>query len=51
MYIIIEWLFPSLREWRIEDEMAEGGEDAISAEDARWMAERNRKRRATWPKC
>lgn len=45
MFRIIEWLFPSLREWRIEDEMAEGGEDAISEEDAEWMRRRNERMR------
>ena len=41
----IEWIWPGLREWRIEAEMETGGEDAISARDAAWMEERNRKRR------
>lgn len=43
---LAEWIWPGLREWRIEDEMAEGGEDAISERDARWMERRNAKRRA-----
>lgn len=42
---ILEWLFPSLREWRIEAEMEEGGEDAVSERDSRWMEERNRRLR------
>ena len=42
---IAEWLFPSLREMRIEGEMADGGEDAISEEDAEWMRRRNERMR------
>jgi hypothetical protein len=42
---ILEWAFPAAREWRIAAEMAEGGEDAISARDAAWMEERNRRAR------
>lgn len=42
---IIEWVFPGLREWRIAAEMEEGGEDAVSERDYRWMVERNRRLR------
>lgn len=42
---IVEWLFPSLRELRIEFEMDADGEDAISEEDAEWMERRNRRPR------
>lgn len=42
---IVEWLFPSLREMRIEGEMIDGGEDAISEEDAEWMRRRNERMR------
>ena len=42
---LIEWAIPALREWRIEAEMADGGEDAVSARDRRWMERRNERRR------
>ena len=30
---MLEWLFPALREWRIEAELEDGGEDAVSDAD------------------
>ena len=42
---IIEWVLPGLREWRIAAEMEDGGEDAVSERDSRWMEERNRRLR------
>ena len=41
---IVEWIFPALREMRIEFEMDADGEDAVSAEDSEWIARRNRRR-------
>lgn len=38
---MLEWLFPALREWRIEAELEDGGEDAVSDADKAWCAKRN----------
>lgn len=45
LWMLAEWICPALREWRIGYEMSEGGEDCISARDAAWMCERNRRLR------
>ncbi len=42
---IVEWIFPALREMRIEFEMGADGEDAVSEEDAEWMRRRNERMR------
>ena len=41
---MLEWLFPALREWRIEAELEDGGEDAVSDADKAWCARRAARR-------